>query len=211
MWNWRCGDVYPTQWIFARAFGAVERHHLRSTGHGAPRPVRAFWNAESESNQRSITILFHSLSFSIDFGLNCSNDLSKNSKKIQKNPSGIHLDWANWCIKVVSWLIRLLMVATTEMIRQEQFRPDYLREQQVKLLQLKAARAVLANHDFLRLILTNPVPASVPPTQPHPQATEQPSVDPGLVFTIIFHPFTFLIGSFSLVLTGFLKKVIPSH
>ena len=79
------------------------------------------------------------------------------------------------------WLIRLLMVSTTEMIRLEQFRPDYLREQQIKLLQLRAARAVLANHDCLRLILTNPVPAPVPSAQPHPQLTEHPPLDPGLV------------------------------
>lgn len=82
---------------------------------------------------------------------------------------------------MVSWLIRLLMVATTEMVRLDQFRPDYLREQQIKLLQLRAARAVLANHDCLRLILTNPVPALPPSAQPHPQFTEHPPADPGPV------------------------------
>ena len=72
--------------------------------------------------------------------------------------------------ELVSALIRLVMTATTEMDHLEHFRQDHLRQQHVKLLQLRAARAVLANHDCLRLVLTSPVPAPLSAHPPPPDA-----------------------------------------
>ncbi len=52
---------------------------------------------------------------------------------------------------MVTALVHLLVAATDESDRLDEFDEDFLRDQQVKLLQIRAARALLADQRLLRL------------------------------------------------------------
>ncbi len=59
--------------------------------------------------------------------------------------------------EIISFFIQLLTAATEEMERVEGFDEDILREQLIKALQLKAARAILLHPDCLHLTLISPL------------------------------------------------------
>lgn len=59
--------------------------------------------------------------------------------------------------EIVSFFIHLLTCATEEMEKVEGFDEDLLRDQLMKALQLKAARALLSNPDCLKLTLMSPL------------------------------------------------------
>ena len=59
--------------------------------------------------------------------------------------------------EIVSFFIQLLTAATEEMEKVEGFDEDLLRDQLIKALQLKAARAVLLHPDCLHLTLISPL------------------------------------------------------
>lgn len=57
----------------------------------------------------------------------------------------------------VSFAIKLLTTVTEEMEKADGFDEDLLRDQLIKALQLKAARAILAHPDCLRVALASPL------------------------------------------------------
>ena len=79
---------------------------------------------------------------------------------------------------VVTVLIQLLISATEETERMDEFDEDFLREQQVKLLQIRASRAVLSSQHILRLMLTSPVPMSIGHSATSGPAPTSPSRTP---------------------------------
>lgn len=82
---------------------------------------------------------------------------------------------------LLSVLILLLVNATAEMERIKDFEEDYLRQQHVKLMHLRAARAVLAHRDFLRRILTSPVASEAIPQNSIPINIDLQTPDAALV------------------------------
>ena len=60
----------------------------------------------------------------------------------------------------------------------DEFDEDFLREQQVKLLQIHASRAVLSSQHILRLMLTSPVPMSIGHSATSRPAPTSPSRTP---------------------------------
>ena len=86
---------------------------------------------------------------------------------------------------VLSVLTHLLMNATAEMESVREFEEDQLREQHVKLLQVRAARAVLAHRDCLRRMLTSPVASTPIPQNSIPVNIPLQKADLALVFNLL--------------------------
>lgn len=58
--------------------------------------------------------------------------------------------------EVVAFLIRLLFSATEEIEKVDEFDESILREQVVKLYQLRAARTLLTDQEYLKIVLASP-------------------------------------------------------
>lgn len=60
--------------------------------------------------------------------------------------------------ETVSFFVRLLLSATEPVEQIDEFEEEVLKDQLVKMLELRAARAVMLNRDLLHMILMNFLP-----------------------------------------------------
>lgn len=76
----------------------------------------------------------------------------------QSDPLNMQLFSPSGCQGMVTFLANLLVSATEDMKKSEFFDEDILRDQQIKALQLRAARVILSQErECLHQILTSPV------------------------------------------------------
>lgn len=60
--------------------------------------------------------------------------------------------------ETVSFFVRLLLSATEPVEQIYEFEEEVLRDQLIKMMELRAARAVMLNRDLLQIILMNALP-----------------------------------------------------
>lgn len=91
--------------------------------------------------------------------------------------TAVHLQLLDPAPQVINALTRLLVVSTEETERLDDFEADCLREQHIKLLQIRAARSVLNQQHCLRMMLTSPIDGNLMQLTPPSAAPPLSSAD----------------------------------